>query len=616
MKRKQVASLAIAYCTRSKKPKLLTIPLPKRYSEKYISATKTRNFMLNDSLVDWLKLYSTSQNEQNNKNCSSNPPKSPQQIKIKSESFNHFIMTKGIEFEKELVKFIHNNCYPVVSVSEHITNKTVKKTIDLMKVGIPIIHSAPVRNTKNKTCGIIDLLVRSDYLHRIVNNCPLTTEEQSIPSPKLCHNFHYLVIDIKFSTLPLRADGRHILNSGSYPAYKAQCLIYNDAVGNIQGYTPQYAFILGRRWGFVKKGIKNSSMSCLSKLGVIDYKTVDKEYVHKTANALKWVRENEKDGHQWSISPPSRPELFPNMCYDSGEWQKHKEKIANEIGEITSIWYCGIKHRNIGIDAGITSWRDSNCTSDKIGMRGARASVIDRILDINRQDVDKIRPQKINSNIFDWRTPCNEMFVDFETLSDIFSSFSDLPIQKHTEMIFMIGVWYKENQHWTYKRFTCNQTTPEEEYRIMDEFSTFVVEHGNPKLWYWCAEKSFWNRAENRQFNLTTNTKKHSHIDTVWDISTLWADMCELFKQEPIVIKDCFKFGLKPVSKAMQKHNLITTKLDSNCTSGMTAMVNAWKCYKESPDPANCDVMQDISKYNKFDVCVLENILSYLRKNH
>ena len=94
--------------------------------------------------------------------------------------------------------------------------------------------------------------------------------------------------------------------------------------------------------------------------------------------------------------------------------------------------------------------------------------------------------------------------------------------------------------------------------------------------------------------------------------------MCELFKQEPIVIKDCFKFGLKPIAKAMYKHGLIHTKLESECSSGMTAMVKAWNCYKDSDNsnPSTCSVMQDIAKYNKFDVSVLEDILTYLRKNH
>lgn len=600
MKRNQIES-AVAYCTRSKRPKLCSLLLPGRHSAlEYIPATCTRNYMLKDPLVDWLKMHGT----RNNPNRSSN------------YGFTSFIMEKGIDFEDKLVKYINNRCLPIVSVSEYITNESIKKTINLMKAGTPIIHSAPIRNTKTRTHGIIDLLVRSDYLQKIIDDCPLTDDEKIIPSPKLGHNFHYVVIDIKFSTLPLSADGRHLLNSGSYPAYKAQCLIYTDAIGNIQGYTSQYAFILGRRWKFTRKNINYNGLSCLDKLGVIDYKNFDKSYIEQTSNALKWIREIKKNGHKWSVSPPSRQELYPNMCYDSGKWEQQKEKISDNIGEITTVWYCGTKHRNIAINNGITSWRDPRCISKNIGIQGIRAPVIDSILNINRQNDDIIRPKKIKNNMFNWKKTGNEMFVDFETMSDIFSSLSELPEQKHTDMIFMIGVWFKKSKHWKYKRFTCNKPTYEEEYRIMDEFVTFVKKQGNPTLWYWCAENKFWRKSKLRQFNLAAgDEKKTNRITDFWKLHNL-SDMCQIFKHEPIVIKDCFKFGLKPIARAMYKHKLINTNLESECTSGMTAMLKAWKCYNDFPNPSNCTIMKDIAKYNKFDVKVLRDILTYLRKNH
>lgn len=604
---------AVAYCTRSKRPKLWLSTLPERDLE-YIPATSTRNYMLKDPLVDWLKYHSDSPSVSNVSFGS----------RISSgysngDGFVSFIMEKGKEFEAELVKYINTNRLSVVTVSEYITNESINKTIELMKSGTPIIHSAPVRNSKNRTHGIIDFLIRSDCLHMLVDDCPLTDEEKIIPAPKLGHDFHYLVIDVKFSTLPLRADGKHLLNSGSYPAYKSQCLIYNQAIGLIQGYTPQYSFILGRRWRYTQKDINYDNFTCLNKLGVIDYKKIDKSYIYDTAKALKWVRENKKYGHQWSVSPPSRPELYPNMCADAGKWQAQKEKIADELGEITSIWYCGVRNRNIGIQNGITSWRDPKCVSSNIGMSGIRGSIVDNILDINRQDVDKIRPKKIRNNMFNWKTTGNEIFVDFETMCDIFSPFSDLPEQKKTDMIFMIGVWYKTTtSSWKYKRFTCNKATYEEEYRIMDEFNEFLKEYSNPKIWYWCAENKFWNMAKNRQLDCAIaegDQERMDHISDNWDLNN-WADMCELFKHEPIVIKDCFKFGLKPIAKAMYKHGLISTKLESECSSGMSAMILAYRCYQTNTNPKDCGIMKDIAQYNKFDVQVLHDILSYLRKNH
>lgn len=607
MKRKFVEQ-AVAYCTRSKKPKLWTAPLPGRgrvTDLDYIPATCTRNYMLNDALVDWLKVH----HERQSTSSSSSQT---------GQGFVSFIMERGIEFENKLVEYIDSHRLPVVTVSEKITDETVQQTIDLMKVGTPVIHSAPVRNPKNRTHGIIDILIRSDFLGLLVDDNPLTGEEMLIPAPKLGHEFHYVVIDVKFSTLPLRADGRHILNSGSYPAYKSQCWIYNEAIGQIQGYTSPYAFILGRRWRYTQKDINYSSSSCLDKLGVINYDKVDKFYVQRTKDALQWICDIKKFGHQWSVDPPSRPELYPNMCHDSGKWQGIKEKIADNIGEITSIWYCGMKHRNKGIENGITGWRDPDCVSENIGMRGTRALTIDSILSINRQNKDKIRPKKIKHNLYNWKKSCNEIFVDFETLSDIFSPLDELPRQLQTDMIFMIGVWYKVKSEWKYKRFTCNDATYEEEYRIMDEFNSFIIKQKNPKVWYWCAENKFWNRSESRQYDIACgqgDLKRMDRISNDWNLGE-WRDMCEIFKQEPIVIKDCFKFGLKQIAKAMHKHGLISTKLDSECTSGMTAMVNAWKCYEDEENPATCHVMNDIARYNKFDVCVLEDILSYLRRKH
>ena len=610
MKRKQGQllidnlSYVVANHTRSKKPKLWTGDLP-NYNRniEYISATRTRNFILNDSLVDWLKEHSTYRKS----------------IYQNNDGFTNFLMEKGIEFEKKLVKYINQHKLPIVTISEYITNDSVNQTIKLMKEGVPVIHSAPVRNPKNHTHGIIDLLVRSDYLHKLVDDCPLTPEEQVIPAPKLGKQYHYVVIDVKFSTLPLRTDGRHILNSASYPAYKSQCLIYTHAIGLIQGYTSQYAFILGRRWKFTKKNIKYNNFSCLDKLGVIDYREVDNSYVQKTKDALLWLRENKKYGHQWSISPPSRPELYPNMCFDSGKWQKHKEKIASDIGEISNVWYCGVKNRQIGLNNNITSWKDPRCISSNIGMKGKRANIIDQILDINRQNIDKIRPKIIRNNIFNWKKQGNEIFIDFETLSDIFCSFSELPEQKSTDMIFMIGVYWKPDKtSWQYKRFTCKEPNYTEEYRIMNEFVEFIKEQNNPKLWYWHAENKFWKKSKNKQFDIAVkegNKQKINNISKNWKLSNL-ADMCHVFKKEPIVIKDCFKFGLKQIASAMKKHELIKTKLDSECSSGMSAMVKAWRCYQEFSDPANCPIMQDIAIYNKFDCCVLQEILQYLRQNH
>lgn len=611
----------------------------------WIPPSKLRNYMLNDTLVDWLEehysqkmTHNTTHNITpvmahnmthnahflNNLNCMNSSVSNP------FTNFNKFIIEKGISFESSLIKYIETlskqKDISIITVSDKITDETVKQTIDSMKKGIHIIHSAPIRNKKNNTHGIIDLLVRSDYLHKLVDECPLTEKEIRKSSfwyekgKYVSRPYHYLVVDIKFSTLPLRADGKHLLNSGSYPAYKAQCLIYTEAIGIIQRYTPHHAFILGRRWKYTQNDTKYNNYTCLNKLGVINYKTVDEPYVEKTKSALEWVINNKKNGKKWSISPPSRVELYPNMCIDSGKWQNEKEKIADDIGEISSIWYCGWQNRNLAISKGIKTWKDPKCTSKNIGIKGTRSTIIDSILDINRQNIDKIRPDKIKGNLFDWKLEQNEIFVDFETLSDIFSSFDDLPNQKQTDMIFMIGVYYKSDcGNLEYKNFIAENTSSEEEYRIMNEFHLFVKHHHNPKLWYWYADDSFWKRATTKLIDTARANNEFDKVNNMTEWNKLnWADMCDIFKSEPIVIKGCFKFGLKSIAKSMKENGMIQTEMESVCNSGMNAMIGAHKFYSEQnkSDPNISNIMKDIEKYNKFDCNVLYDIMSYLRKNH
>lgn len=600
MKRK---SSAVAYNTRSKKPKLYPPLETKTSPALWLSASSTRNYMIKDPLIDWLKLYRRRGTKYN---------------RVSGGGFSEFIMNRGVEFETELVKYINDKKVPVVKVSEFINEESIKKTKELMMLGVPIIHSAPIRNYRNKTRGVIDLLVRSDYLEKIVDECPLKEEEKVIKAPKLNGNYHYVVIDIKFSTLPLRSDGKHILNSNCYPAYKTQVCIYNQAIGLIQGYTPRYAYIMGRRWSYKKQNITFRNYTCINKLGVIDFEGVDKVYISKTNEALRWAKDVRQNGHKWSINPPSKKELYPNMCVDSGEWQKVKEEMSLKFGEITGVWYCGYKNREIGLSNNIKSWKNPRCSSKTIGVNGSRAKVIDKIIGINRQNRDYIWPKKIKSNLLGWKKERKEIFVDFETITDIFSPLDELPTQKSSDMIFMIGVYWKNKGNWEYKNFVCNSSTYEEEYRIMDEFNTFVKSQRNPKIWYWVAEKRFWTRSENRQFDMACekgNQERMDHIVDDWKVGK-WFDMCELFKKTPIVIKDCFKFGLKNIVKSMNKHGLIDTRLESDCDSGMSAMVKAYKCYNEIDNPSECSIMKDIACYNKFDVKALYDILTYLRRKH
>ena len=611
MKRKQ--------CTRSQNPELYPPlqPTSRPRTQSYVSGTDVKNYIINDPLVDWLKLYSSGPSGPEGPSG----PIGPEQ----PDTFFNFITKQSIEFEVGVVEYFKRKGLDVFTISNYITAQTCRETIRHMKMGTPIIHSAPFQNSKKHIKGVIDLLVRSDYLGLIVTQNPLPLNLQTYKAPNLSGNYHYVAVDIKFSTLPLTADGIHLLNSGKYPAYKSQLLIYTEGVSDIQGYTSRYAFILGRRWS---SRTHPPNLNCLDKLGVIDYKGLDEPYIKRTLEAMEWIVDLRKNGKNWSVSPPSRHQLYPNMCIDSGIWNSQKSKIAEEISDITQIWNCGIKQRQKALLNDIKSWRDPRFCSEIIGMTGLKGDIIDKIININRQDTFKILPKKITSRLYNWNLNANQVYIDFETLCDVFSPVDEIPHQIKTERIFMIGVWYKEPTYsdyyydrshtWEYKSFTATSNDPKQEYIIMNNFIEFMRSMSNPKMWYWHADRSIWERAENRILNYAYekgDSEISENIIHNWRLEH-WADLCKLFREEPIVIRGVFKFGLKEIAKGMYKHGFISTKIPEGINSGLSASVLAWQTYQKSPDPVSDKVIKEIEEYNKFDVSVLADIHHYLRLYH
>ena len=468
----------IAKRTRSNKPKLVGYWSKKKriVCTPWISATKTRNFFFNDHLCDWLKLYGGRTRSNSGGNFTNN-----------DNTFSSYIKRKGVDFESNIIKLLSQK-FHLVSVSDFYNAEQVQKTIEYMKQGIPIIHSASLSNKKNKTYGIADLLVRSDILNQLIDY-PVDIDDGK--AYKLNVDYHYVVIDIKYQTLKLKSDGMHLLNNNSIRAYKAQTWVYNQALGLIQGYTPSCTYILGRRWTFQSKGTKFFNENCFSKLGVIDFENHDKFIVRQIRFALKWNREVIKYGAKWSINPPSRNELYPTMGLDSGKFNNIKKKLAHNLGEITMLWQCNVKNRNIAISNGITSWKDPTCSSAHLGIRGSYEPIINQIITIN-QNNDKILPLKIQNNMGNWKVKNRkEFFIDFETFNDICQSFDNLPLQTHFNRIYLIGIGWIENGVWNYKKLIANHNTDQEEANIITHLYDFLSQYSNPSLFYWHAEKNF-----------------------------------------------------------------------------------------------------------------------------
>lgn len=593
-----------------------------------ISASSVRNYLLNDPLIDYLKEY-------NIHSISDKPYRIPNSktsvgefINVNSsfDTFTKCILDAGVEFEEELVKIIKKK-HKVAKVAELFQAKNKDKfdeTIKLMKQGVPIIYQAVLHNFDNKTFGMPDLLVRSDYLNKLMGYQVISSYEEKVGS-KLGTNFHYKVIDIKHSTIPLRADGIHILNSESIPAYKGQLYIYTRALNSIQEIDIDKAFIWGKKYYWESKGEKYESTDFLNKLGIVDFNDIDSQYVKQTEDAIQWIKTVKNEGSNWKLLPiPCRAELFPNMKNEKdGVWRKVKNELNSKIDEITSVVYCGIKQRECAHQSKVYKWSDPKCTAKVMGFNpnGKNSIIVDSVLNINRQSDDIIRPNKIIWQRDQWLKPKKdtlEFFLDFETLNSNFGSIikDGIISYSNNQYIFMIGLGYQVNNNWVFKTFIMEEKKDSAELKMFREFYQWIetVLKTNRKK---KARFYHWSHAEPIAYK---SFKNRNPLFVVDDNHFEFYDLYQVFVNEPIVIKGALNYSLKTIAKVLKSQNLIETcwEESSPCSNGLTAMILANKVYENFKNKLiDCvrlePVMKEIIKYNHVDCRVVYEILQLIR---
>jgi len=590
-----------------------------------VSASCVRNYLLNDPILDYFNEYYRSNNNRNHTTVllESNTPKGGPP----KNTFFSKILEAGIEFEKELVEIIKKS-HQVVKVAEYYQARDWNKyleTIELMKQGTDIIYQALLIDIDSKTYGLPDLLVKSTYLNKLMGYQVLTDEEQNIGSPNLNVNWHYVVIDIKHSNIPLRADGIHILNSDSIPCYKGQLLIYMNIVNKILGINRNrnVAYIWGKKYFHSKSGMKFINNNFLHKLGVLDYNNVDSEYINKTNNAINWIRQVRNDGSSWTLEPlPCREELYPNMKNSMDfPWTYEKDKLNNKIQDITSIWNCGVKNRKEAHKHNVFRWTDPRCNSKVLGLGDGKISkTVDKILEINRQNKLKLCPSKILYDRNNWLNESDfmEFYLDFETFNSNFGSIIKEGVITYdsNQMIFMIGCGFMKNKEWSFKTFYMKNKSNEAEEEMIIEWINWM----NKKLVKYNKSKAklyHWSHAE--QSSLNNLWSRNPELKKQWCLNKFtFYDLYKVFVNEPVVIKGALDFSLKSIANSMFTLNLINNHWDKSnpCSNGLNAMTIAQEIYSNNKnDLINEPGFKDIIKYNEIDCLVMKDIHFYMRNN-
>ena len=573
--------------------------------DKWVSATETKNYILNDPILDWFNLFGgkyniTTDKKQNN-----------------TYDFNEYIMTKGIEFETAIItnlkKRFKDKIIAIANSYEGYSTNKLNTTIECMRQGIPFIFHGVLHNKQNNTYGIPDILIRSDYLNKITE-CDEIDDTINNGST-FSNKWHYRAVEIKYTTLKIHND--YIYNIGNISSYKSQAIIYNEALATIQQYNPQIAYLFGRRIN-----TNNKKYMGFYKLGKIDILNKDKEIKGKTEKAIKWMKELKRDGATWNINPPTREELYPNMCntFDY-PWRSVKKELATKLKDITMMWRCGVNDRKHAFKSNIIKWNNpkwKNMTT------GTKKETLHSIIKINSQRKNKISICKNTDTFKRIKNKNNiDFYVDFETCGDLNHDFDEYinydnnytiePETRNNTIVFMIGVgWiHPISGEWVFKTFITEKITFVNEKKILMEWIKYMKdisrEYNNnkkPQVYHWSpAEVSCYNNCCERH-NIKFNIK--------------WNDLLILFKNSPITLKGVYNFGLKNVAKKMYENKMIKTSWEDNDLDGLGAMVATWNCddkiYKEGKGIlSDFKEMKEIIKYNEIDCKVMWDILDYVK---
>jgi hypothetical protein len=578
----------------------------------WVSATAVHHYF-NEPLLDWFKY--------------TQKPISTHK-KINYNQVKNYLCQQGHEFEKQIIQLLikklgQKNVHQMNPSSHNLSDVSkdanmFQETIQCMKKGYTVILGGVLHDVKNKCYGLPDILVRSDQINHLIDIPVLDNHDARQNAPLLGkQKWHYRVIDIKFMTLHFKSNQETLVNTGHLPAYKGQLYIYNRALGVIQGYEPEQAYLLGRRWISQKNGRQLYHNDCFNKLGIIDYSDDDSQYCELTKKAIDWVNLcKTKKAKTWNVYqyPLEREELYPNMSHQWDEqWRDMKRNIADTNGELTQLWHVGKKHRANAIKNKIYSWKDKKCTSHVLGIGGKTGETLDKMIKINQTNKILIQPKIIKNNEMGWQTPDKiEFFVDFEYKNAVFDQLIQLPVADTAILLFTIGIGYMhpKKYKWIYKNFTVNHLNASYEKDICIQFINYIDKKTKkynvktPKCWHWST-------AEPTVFN--NMLIKHQQVRQLWKLKQwIWCDLLKIFHAEPIVIHGALNFKLKTVAKAMYQHGFISTIWDESIHDGQMAMIKAIEANNTKKKNQAIHI-PDVIYYNEIDVKVLQEILGYMR---
>lgn len=635
----------------------------KKSKKNLISATRVSNYIKNDMIIDFLDLvdengYVIENNlkvvkrkisEMDNTHNFSESKKTKTSFDYIAESGNHFERDIINEINKLMKENNEENKF--LKIKEMDINLNSNLTIHtILKNKHSIIFGSILLNKKNNTWGKPDILVKGSWIKKYIKEIFFVVDDNK-----------WYVIDIKSSTINLINGGENISSKLLFSDYKSQVYIYTLALNNLleeYGFINrvEHGFILGKKYKYVcnKTNIEKKS---LDTLGVIDFKKEKINgltYDNVLSNAIEWINDLRTNWKSFELNPINKNELYPNMknSYDKN-YHDTKKVISTINKEITLLWNCGISNRKLAWDKGIYRYDDPKLNASILGFSNTNKEIIiDSMLKLLHED--KIYEINKKNNLMNWQNKSNyEFYVDFETycIDSIYDESSDFESSVlSNQIVYMIGVsWLNsesaldiegknklshksfiidyETSNLLKKEFLNNKQFDNVVYKdciickneldLINKFYNWLIDFKPSNMSVEKFKKNMrlihWSGAESIIFNKKINEYK---LDTD-KFNLCWFDLLKVFKHDkyPIIIKECFGFGLKEIVKKLNSHNQINLSW-SDLDDGLLSSFIARDIYMNKNSYTNSNSnMYNIIEYNYIDCKALHELLIWMRNS-
>lgn len=550
----------------------MTSRIPRLDKALVVTATSLKHYVRDTGISDWILQYGSKHG-------------------LPINNYSNYLASRGIKYELEVVNQMRRKVPDIVTICSNPADVYCfdkhNETKHHLNIGTPVIYQAALYSSLHQMVGIPDLLVRGDYVERLIGvKPPLVKSRKSA----LANGYVYYVVDIKSKKVKNLRDGR-ISDASDFVHYKAQLTTYNMCLRSAQLVDSTRAYM------YTPGGV-----------GTLYLDGKDEFYYNLVENARDWVLDMRKTGAKWDptnilMTVPARYHhaMITNLKVHDEATQEAKESLARQTESISLLPFCGEKQLETAARQGVFSYSDPRCTPELLGLTGERARIIRGVIDINT-----------GHSVVSYRrlpkTPTFKCYMDMEFVNS--AIFDDVDFTG--TLVYHIGLSWEDKSGLRHRNFVVRDLSDESELeiftRLQQTLSGLRQDYGDVEIYHWStAEKTQIERA----------VDKYDGLDfTSYDL----VDLCEVCKKQELFVKGCFSYGLKDIAKALHQHKRIhaTWGLDTAtksqtlglCTANVVNLAS--KAAQTGLPLYEVPDYKAIEKYNQIDCAVMYEIMKLL----